>query len=117
MIYVIIGIVILLITALCFFFFKKPHMITTYEGTNVIKTKSVINKSGEKNGKEIVYDRRGKKNKVSHWKNGVRDGAFTVYWGNGRPYIKGTYRNGKLSGHYVVYDKTGKKIVFEKKYD
>lgn len=115
-IFIIIGSV-LVVALLCAIVFRKTYKETHYEGTEIIKTKSVVNKEGEKNGKEILYDRDGKKNKVSHWVNGVREGDFTVYWSNGKPYIKGTYRNGKLWGHYIVYDKTGKKIVFEKDYN
>lgn len=105
------------IALLCIIVFRKPRKKTNYEGTDIVKTVSVVNKEGEKNGKETLYDRDGKKNKVSHWENGVREGDFTVYWSNGKPYIKGRYHNGKLSGHYVVFDKTGKKIIFEKNYN
>lgn len=115
--YLIIVAAILVVAIVCILVFKKPRQIAKYEGSNIIKTKTTVNKQGEKNGKETLYDRKGKKNKVSHWTNGVRDGDFTVYWSNGKPYIKGSYRDGKLSGHYVVFDKTGKKVVFEKNYD
>lgn len=108
---------IILLSILLYFIFRKKTIKSKYSDANVVKFKSQINKEGIKNGKEILYDRDGKKNKVSHWENGVREGDFTVYWSNGKPYIKGSYHNGKLSGHYIVFDKTGKNIVFEKDYN
>lgn len=96
---------------------KKRTIKTYYDDIDQMKTKYHINKFGQKHGKEKIYDRNGRKNKVSHWKNGERNGKFVVYWDNGRKYIEGAYKGGNLTGDYIVYEKNSRDIVYKKNYD
>ncbi len=87
----------------------------------VVKTKSKINKSGEKpkinysselNGKFEAYsDLDGKKMEEGTYKNGNKVGAWTAYHPGGRmKAVVSNYRNGKLEGEMATYDKRGKII-------
>jgi antitoxin component YwqK of YwqJK toxin-antitoxin module len=39
--------------------------------------------------------------------NGVKDGVWVSYWGNGQLFEKGNYKNGKQEGAWVRYRETG----------
>ena len=109
------GAIILLVIVLILVFHKKTINVY-YDDVNKVKIKSQVNKKGEKDGKEKIFYRNGKINKISHWKDGYRHGSFTVYWNTGKPYIKGFYVDGKLSGDYVVFDHDGKTVIFKDRY-
>ena len=36
-------------------------------------------------------------------KNGVKDGKWLIYWGNGQLYLKKHYKDGKINGLFEVY--------------
>ena len=109
------GAIILLVIVLILVCHKKTINVY-YDDVNKVKIKSQVNKKGEKDGKEKIFYRNGKINKISHWKDGYRHGVFTVYWNTGKPYIKGFYVDGKLSGDYVVFDHDGKTVIFKDRY-
>lgn len=116
MLFFLISLLILgVLATIVFFIRRKKYIIVKYENSEQTKFKTQVNNNKQKNGDEILYRPNGKKNKVSHWKEGIRNGAFIVYWPNGKKYIEGSYKDGKLSGEYNVFSEEGK-VIFHQTY-
>jgi len=44
------------------------------------------------------------------FKNGKREGAWTVYYSDGQLFKKGNYKNGKQDGAWVIHNESGQRM-------
>jgi antitoxin component YwqK of YwqJK toxin-antitoxin module len=64
-------------------------------------------KNGKKEGAWVVYWNNGRLREKGNWKNGKYEGAYIDYYKNGQLSAKGNYKNGKREGAWVVYSDNG----------
>ena len=63
--------------------------------------------NGVKEGDWIVYQGNGQLSYKGNYRNGVKEGDWIVYYGNGQLMYKGNLKNGKKEGVFVEYHKNG----------
>jgi hypothetical protein len=78
------------------------------KGNQIIKRKFYVDGNQMIQGKDVIYYKSGKVNKIKNWENGVLQGECTTYYPNGKKYITSNYSLGKLNGDYMVFDKKQK---------
>lgn len=105
--YIIIGSVSILAIAAIFFYKQKKEY--TYENTYYSNgnIRHAFKKLNATDAEERVYYETGELNKLCHVSCGKRQGAFTVYYRNGKEYMKGKYSNNKYIGTIVIFDLNG----------
>lgn len=89
----------------------EDQLFQSYYGSNdQLKTEGAMDNEGKRHGIWTSYFPDGKKQSITEYKHGLKDGYSIVYQSNGAIYYKGEYRNDKMVGTWDFYDtKTGEK--------
>lgn len=81
-----------------------------YGSNDQLKMEGIYDDAGKKHGVWTYYFPDGRKQSVTEYKNGLKDGYSVVYHANGSIYYSGEYREDKMVGIWDFYDtETGKK--------
>lgn len=81
-----------------------------YGGNNQLKTEGFYDEKGKRHGIWTHYTVDGKKQSITEYKNGVKDGYSIVYHPNGSLYYRGEYQNDQMVGVWDFYNtQTGEK--------
>lgn len=78
------------------------------DGKTKIKSETHINAEGEKEGKETLFYKNGKKHKIREYHNGELHGKYIEYRKNGNMEKERTFKHGELDGMEKIYYKSGK---------
>ena len=87
-----------------------PFEINEWSSNEQIESKTKGNyKNGELNGLYETYGPSGDIDVLTRYlyKDGIKDGPFTEFYGFGHVENEGTYKNGELNGLYETYDFSG----------
>ncbi|MCO5259661.1 MAG: hypothetical protein M9916_05910 [Crocinitomicaceae bacterium] len=82
-----------------------------YGSNNQLKMEGEYDENQERQGIWTYYTIDGKKQSVTEYKHGKKDGYSIVYHENGSIYYRGEYRNDEKVGVWDFYDtSTGQKV-------
>lgn len=81
-----------------------------YGGNNQLKMEGQNDSEGRRHGVWTYYTVDGKKQSVTEYQHGKKDGYSIVYHPNGALYYRGEYRNDEMVGEWDYYNpQTGEK--------
>lgn len=81
-----------------------------YGSNDQLKMEGQYDAKGERHGIWTYYTIDGKKQSVTEYKHGLKDGFSIVYHPNGSIYYRGEYQNDQMVGVWDFYDtSTGEK--------
>jgi len=87
-----------------------------YGGNNQLKIEGEYDDNQQRHGVWTYYTVDGKKQSVTEYKHGIKDGFSIVYHPNGSVYYKGEYRNDQQVGVWDFYDTNTGKKAYSKDY-
>ena len=82
---------------------KKDGLWKFYSKSPHVLKKEESYKNGVKDGPWHIYFGNGKLASEIFWKDGKRNGPWNDFFENGNPHVEATFENGVLEGDYVVF--------------
>lgn len=89
---------------------EGQHYQAFYGGNDQLKTEGMYDADGKRHGVWTQYFPDGRKQSITEYKHGLKDGYSMVYHINGSIYYRGEYQNDQMVGEWDFYDvNTGEK--------
>lgn len=89
---------------------ENQHYRSFYGGNNQLKMEGHFDDQGNRHGVWTYFFPDGKKQSITEYKHGKKDGFTIVYHENGSVYYKGEYLDDQMVGVWDYYDtSTGQK--------
>lgn len=89
---------------------EGQHYRAYYGSNDQLKIEGYYDHEGKRHGIWTHYTVQGKKQSVTEYNHGVKDGYSIVYHPNGSLYYRGEYQNDQMVGVWDFYDtNTGEK--------